>query len=104
MENLKITIGIAKLCDHYGKKIYQDFMQFEDEQEVYIHSLVGLYGTILGDQENITDITETFEVETICKETLAHEIVLSLETVPDKKNILKTVKHINTYIKQKYNL
>ena len=104
MENLTITIGIAKLCDHYGKKIYQDFLRFDNETQLYTHGIGGLYETILSDEENITDIQETFTVETICKETLAHEIILNLERIPDKKNILETIKYINTFIAKKHNL
>tara|TARA_R100000951_G_scaffold58848_1_gene49502 strand:- start:2 stop:316 length:315 start_codon:yes stop_codon:yes gene_type:complete len=104
MENLTITTGIAKICDHYGKKIYQDFLRFDDETEIYIHNLGGLYETVLSQEENITDIQETFIVKTICKETLAHELILNLERIPDKKNILETIKYINTFIQKKHNL
>ena len=93
MENLKITLGIAKVCDYYGKKIYQDFLRFDDEQEIYVHNLNGLYPIDLDyELEEITDIQETFNIKTVCKENLSHNIICIFKTIPTKEEIIKAIK------------
>jgi hypothetical protein len=93
MENLKISLGIAKVCDYYGKKIYQDFLRFDDEQEIYVHSLNGLDEICLDNElEEITDIQETFNIKTVCKENLSHNIICNLKTIPTKEIIIKAIK------------
>jgi len=93
METLKVTIGIAKICDYYGKKVYQDFLRFDDEQEIYVHSLNGLDEICINeDEEEITDIMETFNIKTVCKENLSHNIILNFKTVPTKKTIIEAIK------------
>ena len=93
MENLKITLGIAKVCDYYGKKIYQDFLRFDDEQEIYVHSLNGLDPIYLDyELEEITNIQETFNVKTVCKENLSHNIICNFKTIPTKETIIRAIK------------
>lgn len=88
MENLKINIGIAKVCDYYGKKIYQDFIRFDDETEIYVNYLGGLYPVTLDNEtEEITDIIETFTIKTKCKETLSHNIICDFDNVPTKQTL-----------------
>ena len=93
MENLKISLGIAKVCDYYGKKIYQDFLRFDDEQEIYVHSLNGLDPIYLDyELEEITDIQQTFNIKTVCKENLSHNIICNFKTIPTKETIIRTIK------------
>lgn len=93
METLKITLGISKVCDYYGKKIYQDFIRFDNEQEIYVHSLNGLDPICLDNEiEEITDIQETFNIKTICKENLSHNIILNFKTIPTKETIIQAIK------------
>jgi len=93
METLTITIGIAKICDYYGKKIYQDFIRFDNEQEIYVHSLKGLDEIYINeDEEEITDILETFNIKTVCKENLSHNIILNFKTIPTKETIIQAIK------------
>lgn len=93
METLKISIGIAKLNDYYGKKVYQEFIRFDNETEIYINSLTGLDEICINeDYEEITDILQTFNIKTVCKENLSHNIILNFKTVPTKETIIQAIK------------
>lgn len=104
MEKLNITTGEAKIKFYNGIQ-YIQFLRFDNEKQIYFQNYNGFDEICINADygETILEERDPFTIETKCKETLSHEIILQLEDDPTKENILKTIEHINTYLEKKYN-
>lgn len=102
MEKVKITLGIAKLRDCREHFYYNDFIKFNEEEEIYIFEITGFCERIIDNEwgEEIEIIEDVFNVETNDFETLSHWVIVNQEKVPTKESILESIKQI----KKQYNI